>query len=343
MAEDDRASSEWGCLGVSLRFGYALGGRLMWLFSPSASAQFDMNGRTYRMEELIGEGGFSYVYRVVELESGRAFALKKILAQDQETLRSGHAEIEVFQEVHHANVLSLVDHSVVDVPDRPGAQEVLMLLPLSTTGTLQDALDATRSSDKSSEAGDALFFGELEALQIFVGVCRGVLSFHEHEPPLAHNDIKPSNVLLNDDASPLLMDFGSTRPARRALHSRSDALALQEWASINCTMPFRSPELFDPASDAVLDERTDVWSLGCLLYALLHGQSPFAVSDGGSVAIAVASGKVPFPKSARLYSDGVRSLILAMLAADISQRCFLRGATQRAEMLRSQLEERSSS
>ena len=68
------------------------------------------------------------------------------------------------------------------------------------------------------------------------------------------------------------------------IRGRSDALAAQDEAAVHSTLPFRAPELFDVASDARLDQRTDVWSLGCLLYALRYGFSPFEcefVGDGG--------------------------------------------------------------
>ena len=78
--------------------------------------------------------------------------------------------------------------------------------------------------------------------------------------------------------SPTLMDFGSVRPARRKIKTRREALELQEFASINCTMPYRAPELWEPPSQCEVDERVDVWSAGCLLFALFYGRSPFELA-----------------------------------------------------------------
>lgn len=139
---------------------------------------------------------------------------------------------------------------------------------------------------------------------------------HTHDPPYAHNDLKPGNVLLllpkNEPPVAVIMDFGSAGPARRELQNRKEAMAvqvlhhrwnkyshffgnlelyartlsktrwyhltvvsfcllfvMQEWAAQHCTAPYRAPELWDPPSESSLDERTDIWALGCTLYALM--------------------------------------------------------------------------
>jgi serine/threonine kinase 16 len=161
---------------------------------------------------------------------------------------------------------------------------------------------------------------------------------------MAHYDLKPGNVLLSDSNTPVLMDFGSVRPARQQISSRREALQLQEFASINCTMPYRAPELWEPPSHCTIDERVDSWSLGCVLYALCYGRSPFDVSVGevgGSVAVAVASGRVEFPtpgsskhgRTGATTSDGFQDLVRGMLALEPDRRLSVAASQDRCRAL----------
>ena len=116
---------------------------------------------------------------------------------------------------------------------------------------------------------------------------------------ITENDETTSQIQGNGHMkSPLhgvLIDFGSCNDARTMITSRQDALAMQEDAARCCTAPYRAPELWDVASECVIDEKVDIWSLGCTLYACIFGKSPFesAIDEsGGSLMLAVLSGKM---------------------------------------------------
>ncbi|KAG1455525.1 hypothetical protein G6F46_005575 [Rhizopus delemar] len=141
--------------------------------------------------------------------------------------------------------------------------------------------------------------------------------------PWAHRDIKPGNVLIADDGqTAVLMDFGSMCQARIHIENRQEALAQQDIAAEHCTMPYRAPELFDVKTGTTLDEKVDIWSLGCTLYAMAYGQSPFEMNmdQGGSVALAVLNNQYKFPEGSNKYSDNIKDMIQWMLTTDPSKR-----------------------
>jgi serine/threonine kinase 16 len=134
-----------------------------------------------------------------------------------------------------------------------------------------------------------------------------------------------SNVLLSDDGkTPILMDFGSARPARVKITDRQTAMKQQENAAEECSMPYRAPELFDVKPGTALNEKVDVWSLGCTLFAMAFGESPFEMtinSQGGTMALAVLNRQFYFPQNKRdLYSKKFQDLISWMLNTDPDTR-----------------------
>ena len=238
--------------------------QLLWLQWTAPTITMT-SGFKVQQGQQIAEGGFSFVY---EARSGRSrFALKKILCQTPEQLREARHEIAVHNECSHPSLLRLVDHAFVQ---RGARTEAFLLYPLYTLGTLRNEID------KRLKSGVAL--DETAMLRCFEAICSGVQHMHAHDPSWAHRDIKPENVLLAEDGTPVLMDFGSVTEAVTVVHSRREALMVQEQAAEGSSMPYRAPELFDVASDARVDARTDVWSLGCLLFAMAFGYSPFECS-----------------------------------------------------------------
>ncbi|THV07287.1 other/NAK protein kinase [Dendrothele bispora CBS 962.96] len=141
--------------------------------------------------------------------------------------------------------------------------------------------------------------------------------------PYAHRDLKPGNVMIADDGvTPILMDFGSTTKARIHIENRSQALLQQDIAAEQSTMAYRAPELFDVKTGITLDEKVDIWSLGCTLFALAYSHSPFentqTTEQGGSIAMAVLNAQYKHPSSA--YSQGLKDLIDSMLKLDPKER-----------------------
>ncbi|KAL7272304.1 Serine/threonine-protein kinase env7 [Rhizina undulata] len=143
--------------------------------------------------------------------------------------------------------------------------------------------------------------------------------------PYAHRDIKPGNVMISDDGlTPILMDFGSIAAAPVAITSRSQALAIQDQAAEMSTMPYRAPELFDCKTGSVIDEKVDIWALGCTLFCALYGHSPFELAteeSGGSLALAICSGLYTFPQQGRLGGRKPGQQDVSDVVKDIVRKC----------------------
>ncbi|GJP79261.1 hypothetical protein CLOP_g9513 [Closterium sp. NIES-67] len=345
------------------------------------------------------------------------YALKKFLIQTKEQLLLVKAEIDVASKLDHPNLLPLVEHAIVSSKQQQGTKEAYLVFPVYRDGTIQDHvawMAQAKGSQSSSTKGHR--FSPLQVLTIISQVASGLAHMHACSPPLAHNDIKPGNILIafgghgstggggvgvgrgrgdgicitgvaeRDDAfvagagsssgpsaagaaaagdnggtggadgvvgggvgaggtgavregaegglpldrlptasasdiSVAIMDFGSTTPARREIRSRNQALSLQEWAAQHCSAAYRAPEFWDCPSEMDIDEKSDVWSLGCALYATMYGQSPFEFSlgeSGGSLQLAVMSGTIKWPHPPLATSSSSASPPPALMDTPVS-------------------------
>lgn len=141
--------------------------------------------------------------------------------------------------------------------------------------------------------------------------------------PMAHRDLKPANVMLSLTGLPVLIDLGSTSEARVTPATPQQALEIQERASQESTIYYRAPELLEVTVGEPLTEKTDVWSLGCVVFAMMHGGlSPFEkmeMEQGGNVNMAISMGEVVFPRGDAL-DEALHELIRGCLAVADRER-----------------------
>lgn len=294
------------------------------LFNVLKKRTFSLSTQEITLTKLIAEGGFSFVYEATSSESGgNKFACKIANVQTPEQRQAIEKEIAVHERIKQipdTNILQLLDYSFVSI-NRLTIN--FMLFPLMNNGSLRDQIDQRLNNSPINTP-----FRESHLLESFRTICQSVKLLHAQN--ITHRDIKPENVLFSNSGTPTLIDLGSAIIGCVKLTSRQDALNLADTAATNSTMSYRAPELFEHGcsyhDEDSVDAKTDVWSLGCLLFAMMYGQSPFecefARDDSGKVRVCECTylrviGKVPTPPKGsevgRRYRIEVNELVKACL------------------------------
>lgn len=295
----------------------------------------NVQNRKFYVKSRLAEGGFSIIDLIEDRHSRRLYALKRLTCHSQDDEKRAVHEVELMNAVCHRSLVPCEVHAVVPITGHNTAvSELLIVMPYYKKGSLHEELVMLRKVSQRMP--------QSRILTLMIGLCEGVKVLHTATPPLAHRDIKPHNVMLDtgDEGAgdvPVLLDFGSMGEARVSITNISQARSLQDFAAEHCSMPYRAPELFHVDSYSVIDERVDIWSLGCTLYAMCFYESPFDTvhQRGDSVALAVISGTVHIPDST-VYSAALLELIRSMLSVDPVSRSDISDVINRLRRLLSQ-------
>ncbi|CAH1134166.1 unnamed protein product [Ceutorhynchus assimilis] len=298
------------------------------------SESIDINGIRYNVRDLLGEGGFSCVELVEQASTRKKFALKRIKCHSLDDEKIASNEISFSKKLRHANIIELIDSCIKGSADTVvnSTSEAFLVLPYFKRGTLHDYL-ALKSVSKT-------YLDVRDIIRIFYDICQAVKYMHNFTPePVAHRDLKTGNVCLTDNMDPILMDLGSCAPAKVQICGSRDAQRLQDIAAERCSMTYRAPELFQVESYCVIDQRSDIWSLGCLLYALLYYKSPYdcVYERGDSVNLAVISGNVHFPEETA-FAKELHDLILFMLQVNPAERPFIEDVIEKIDEFKRHLD-----
>ena len=266
-------------------------------FVPGTKVQ--VGGHRVVIEKYLSEGGFAHVYLVrlpKPLDGDDGAVLKRVAVPDKEALASMRTEVETMKKLKgRRQIVNYIDSHASQL--KGGGYEVFLLMEYCNGGGLIDFMN-TRLQNRLTEP---------EVLKIFSDVALGVACMHYLKPPLLHRDLKVENVLITTSGSTRrykLCDFGSTAPPRPAATSAIEGRLIEDDVQKNTTLQYRSPEMIDVYRKQPIDEKSDIWALGVLLYKLCYYKTPF--EEQGQMAILNASFKFPGYPS---FSDQIKKLI----------------------------------
>src|SRR5881396_3713654 len=236
-------------------------------------------GRTighYKLSERIGAGGMGDVYLATDITAGRQAALKILPARftgDAECLKRFQQEAHAVVGLNHPNILTIYeigeDHSTHYIASELIEGETLRQRLMRARMQLNEAIDV--------------------AIQVASALVAA------HNAGIVHRDIKPENIMLRPDGYVKVLDFGIAKLAEQEVPvtvPRDEALLLVETnlGSILGTVRYMSPE---QACGGHVDKRTDIWSLGVVLYEMLTGHAPFTGDTPGEVMSSILEKEPP--------------------------------------------------
>ncbi|KAI9679857.1 MAG: hypothetical protein M1817_004871 [Caeruleum heppii] len=262
------------------------------------------------IDRYLSEGGFAHVYLVKlpqPIGGADVAVLKRVAVPDKDALANMRTEVETMKKLKgHRHIVTYIDSHASQL--KGSGYEVFLLMEYCAGGGLIDFMN-TRLQNRLTEP---------EALRIFSDVAEGVACMHYLRPPLLHRDLKVENVLISSKSSSRrykLCDFGSTAPPRPAATSAAECRLIEDDVQKHTTLQYRSPEMIDVYRKQPIDEKSDIWALGVLLYKLCYYTTPF--EEQGQLAILNASFKFPaYPR----FSDPLKKLIASMLREDPKMR-----------------------
>jgi len=214
----------------------------------------------YKLLQKLGEGGYGVVYMAEQEEPIRRRVALKIIKLGMDTknvIARFEAERQALALMDHPNIARVLDAGATET-GRP-----YFVMELVYGVKITDYCDQNRVSMR-------------ERLDLFIQVCNAVQ--HAHQKGIIHRDIKPSNIMVTmHDGVPVpkVIDFGIAKATEQRL---TDKTLFTSYAQLMGTPAYMSPEQME-LSGLNLDTRSDIYSLGILLYELLTGRTPFDTAD----------------------------------------------------------------
>lgn len=258
-----------------------------------------MIGKTigrYRIVQHLGRGGMAEVYKAHQASLDRYVAIKLMhafLADEKEFLARFEREAKVVATLRHPNIVQVYDFDV-------DQGVYYMVMEFINGETLKARLQALEARGE--------WVSQDDAVRIILAV--GSALRYAHERGMVHRDVKPANVMITLDGQVILTDFGIAKIVSASNLTASGAMV--------GTPSYMAPEqgMGQPG-----DERSDIYSLGVMLYQLVLGRLPFDADTPLAVVLKHINEPLPLPRLLKPdLSDALNAVILKALAKDANER-----------------------
>jgi serine/threonine protein kinase/WD40 repeat protein len=281
----------------------------------------------YSVIEKIGSGGMGAVYKALQRKTKRVVALKfqhGDIHASAPARRRFEREVELAAALDHPGIVRILESGLAGGRDYYAMELV--------EGVTVHQWNALWAGDARSQVADSKLWVE-EVLKLFIPICEAVN--YAHQRGVIHRDLKPGNIMVDPERRPRILDFGL---ARIADSTTNDLSAATQTGQLVGTLPYLSPEQA-AGTGGPLDVRSDIYSLGVILYEMLAGRPPY--ETGGALVDALHNIAHVAPQRPSHVRRGLRpdldAIVLkalekskenryqtaAALAEDL--RCYLRG------------------
>jgi Tol biopolymer transport system component len=259
----------------------------------------------YRIIAKIGAGGMGEVYQAQDTELGRSVALKFLssdVAQHPNRLKRFIFEAKAASALNHPNILTVYEIGRVD-------EDTFIATEFVEGVTLRRHMRLQRLK-------------LIEVLDIGIQIASALVS--AHAAGIVHRDIKPENIMVRKDGIVKLLDFGLAKLTERqesltGLEATTMALVNTEPGSVLGTATYMSPE---QAAGREVDARSDIWSLGVVLYEMVAAHPPFEGASKSHIIVAIMDhDPIPIAQFAPEVPEALEWIIAEALIKDPDERC----------------------
>ena len=248
--------------------------------------------KDYEIKELIATGGMAAIYRAIDTRTGNTVAIKMLhghLAQDKDFITRFEREAQAAANLKHDNIIDILGYG-----DAAGVYYIAM--EYVDGKSLKDLINSVK------------FIPHDIALAIVYEICQGIE--HAHQKGVVHRDLKPANILVSKEGRVKITDFG--------LAQAQDLTSITVTGAIVGTPAYMSPE---QAAGKKIDTRSDIFSLGVVVYEMTTGTKPFGGESYSSVIHAILTIPAPKPIDANpIVEDDISRIIEKMLLKDADKR-----------------------